>query len=391
MREVYLVSAVRSPIGTFGGAFRETMPSDLMVPILQEAVRRAGIQPEQADEVILGNCIQRTDEPNIARTSALKAEFPIEVTGYTIQRQCASGLQSIISGMQQIQTDNAEIIVAGGVEVMSSSPYVLKQHRWGNRLQHSQVTDTVWEILEDPIYHIMMGETAERLAEKYGVTREEQDQLAYESHLKAVQAQNSGRFDREILPVTVKLGCESVEVSKDEHPRPDISLEKLASLRPNFRPDGTVTAGNASGLNDGAAAVVLMSGEKVKELGITPLARLIASSVAGVEPDLMGYGPVPAVKKLLAKTGKTIAEVDLWEINEAFAAQYLVVEKELGLDRKKVNVNGSGISLGHPIGCTGARITTTLVHELHHQNKQLGIATLCVGGGLGVALMVERV
>lgn len=389
MKDVYLVSAVRSPIGTFGGAFKETMPSDLAVPILQEAVARAGIQPEQVDEVILGNCIQRTDEPNIARTAALKSEFPITVTGYTIQRQCASGLQSIISGMQQIQTDNADIIVAGGVEVMSSSPYVLKQQRWGNRLQHGQVTDTVWEILEDPIYHIMMGETAERLAEKYGVTREEQDRVAYESHMKAAQAQTSGRFEREIIPISVKMGRKSVEVTKDEHPRPDISLEKLASLKPTFRPDGTVTAGNSSGINDGAAAVVLMSGKKVKELGVTPLARLIASSVAGVEPDLMGYGPVPAVKKLLAKTGKTIDDIDLWEINEAFAAQYLVVEKELGLDRGKVNVNGSGISLGHPIGCTGARITTTLVHELHHTNKQLGIATLCVGGGLGVALMVE--
>ncbi|BCJ88009.1 thiolase family protein [Effusibacillus dendaii] len=390
MKEVYLVSAVRSAIGTFGGGFKEMMPSELAVPILQEAVKRAGIQPEQVDEVILGNCIQRTDEPNVARTGALKAGFPITVTGYTIQRQCASGLQAILSGMQQIQTDNADIIVSGGVEVMSSSPYVLKQYRWGGRMQHGQVTDTVWEILEDPILHIMMGETAERVVEKYGIKREEQDELAFQSHKKAAAAQQSGRFDREIVPVVAKAGRGTVEVSKDEHVRPDISIEKLASLKPTFRKDGTVTAGNASGINDGAAAVVLMSGEKVKQLGVKPLAKLVASTVAGVEPDLMGYGPVPAIQKLLAKTGMQKEQIDLWEINEAFAGQYLAVEKLLELDRSKVNVNGSGISLGHPVGCTGARITTTLVHELHHRNKPYGISSLCVGGGIGVALLLEK-
>jgi acetyl-CoA C-acetyltransferase len=391
VQQVFIVSAVRSAIGSFGGGFKEMTPGELMVPVLQDAVARAGIEKEQVDEVILGQCIQRTDEPNVARTSALKAGFPITVTGYTIQRQCASGLQAIISGMQQIQTEQADVIVAGGVEVMSSSPYVMKQYRWGGRLQHGQVTDTVWEILEDPIYKIMMGETAERLAEKYGISREEQDQLAFESHRKAIAAQQSGRFAKELVPVAAKAGRQTVEVCRDEHPRADISLESLAKLKPAFRKDGTVTAGNASGINDGAAAVVLMSEEKVKERGMRPLARLVASAVAGVEPELMGYGPVPAVKKLLAKTGLTMDEIDLWEINEAFAAQYLVVEKLLELDRSKVNVNGSGISLGHPIGCTGARITTTLVHELHHREARLGIATLCVGGGLGVALLLERV
>lgn len=390
MKDVYLVSAVRSAIGSFGGSFREMMPGELAVPVLREAVARTGIQAGQIDEVILGNCIQRTDEPNVARTAALKAGFPITVTGYTIQRQCASGLQAILSGMQQIQTGNAEIVVAGGVEVMSSSPYVLKQYRWGGRLQHGQVTDTVWEVLEDPVYKIMMGETAERVADKYGIAREEQDVLAYESHRKALAAQESGRFDREIATVTVKVGRKTEEVSKDEHPRADISLEGLAALKPIFRKDGTVTAGNASGINDGAAAVVLMSGEKVRELGVKPMARLVAGAVAGVEPDLMGYGPVPAVRKLLAKTGMRQDEIDIWEINEAFAAQYLAVEKLLELDRAKVNPNGSGISLGHPIGCTGARITTTLVHELHHRNLRYGVSTLCVGGGIGVALLVER-
>ncbi|GAX89451.1 thiolase family protein [Effusibacillus lacus] len=391
MREVYLVSAVRSAIGTFGGAFKEMMPSELVVPVLQEAVARAGIHAEQVEEVILGNCIQRTDEPNVARTGALKAGFPITATGYTIQRQCASGLQAILSGMQQIQTGNADVIVAGGVEVMSSSPYVLKQYRWGGRLQHGQVTDTVWEILEDPIHKIMMGETAERVAEKYGITREEQDQVAFESHRKALAAQESGRFDREIVKVAARAGRKTVEVSKDEHPRPDISFESLSALKPVFRKDGTVTAGNASGINDGAAAVVLMSGEKVKELGVKPMARLVAGAVAGVEPELMGYGPVPAVQKLLAKTGMKKEDIDVWEINEAFAAQYLAVEKLLELDRSKVNLNGSGISLGHPVGCTGARITTTLVHELHQGNFRYGISSLCVGGGIGVALLLERV
>lgn len=390
-RDVFLVSGVRTAIGTFGGSFKEALPCDLAVPVMQEAVKRAGIKHELVEEVILGNCIQRTDEPNVARTAALKAGFPISTTGYTIQRQCASGLQAIISGMQQIQTGNADVVLSGGVEVMSSSPYVLKQHRWGGRLQHSQVTDTVWEILEDPIYKIMMGETAERLAEKYGITRQEQDQVAFESHKKALQARESGRFDKEIVPVSVRAGRKMQEVSVDEHPRPEISLESLAGLAPIFRIDGTVTAGNASGLNDGAAAVVLMSGEMIERRGVKPLARVVASAVSGVEPDLMGYGPVPAVKKLLEKTGLSVDQIDIWEINEAFAAQYLAVEKLLELDRSKVNLNGSGISLGHPIGCSGARIASTLMHELHHQQANLGIATLCVGGGMGVALLLERV
>lgn len=393
MRDVYLVSAVRTAITSFGGSFKELLPSDLATHVLNAAVEKAGVLPSQVDEVILGHCIQRTDEPNTARTALLKAGFPHTVTGYTIQRQCGSGLQAILSGMQQIQTENADIVLAGGVEVMSSSPYVLKQERWGARMQHSTVYDTVWEVLTDPLSGDMMGITAENLAEKYGITREEQDRLAYESHQKALAAIESGRFEREIVPVTVKAGRgKTVEVARDEHPRPDISLESLAKLRTSFKSDGgTVTAGNASGINDGAAAVLIASGDKVRELGLQPLAKLVASAVAGVEPELMGYGPVPAVQKLLAKTGLTVDDIDLWEINEAFAAQYLTVEKLLELDRSKVNVNGSGISLGHPVGATGARITTTLAHELHHRGLQRGIATLCIGGGLGLALLLERV
>lgn len=394
MKDVYLVSAVRSAITAFGGSFKDMMPSDLAAQILTAAVEKAGIAKEQVDEVILGHCIQRTDEPNTARTAALKAEFPHTVTGYTIQRQCGSGLQAILSGLQQIQTGNADIIVAGGVEVMSSAPYILKQNRWGQRLQHSTVYDSVWEVLTDPLNGDLMGVTAENLADKYNITRDEQDRLALESHQKAAAALESGRFEREIAPVTVQLGRgKTADITRDEHVRPDISMGNLAKLRPTFKADGsgTVTAGNASGLNDGASALVLMSGDKVRELGVTPLAKIIAGAVAGVEPELMGYGPVPAIQKLLAKTGLSQADIDVWEINEAFAAQYLAVERLLELDRTRVNVNGSGISLGHPVGATGARITTTLVHELHHRNLQRGIASLCIGGGLGLALLVERV
>jgi acetyl-CoA C-acetyltransferase len=393
MKEAYLVSAVRSAITSFGGSFKDLMPSDLAAQVLTHAVERAGIDKELVEEVILGHCIQRTDEPNTARTALLKAGFPHTTTGYTIQRQCGSGLQALFSGLQQIQTDNADIVLAGGVEVFSSAPYMLKDNRWGKRMMHSTVYDAVWELLTDPISGDLMGITAENLADKYSITREEQDQVAYESHKKALAAITAGRFEREIVPVTVPVGRgKTIEVTRDEHPRADISLESLAKLKPSFKKEGgSVTAGTASGINDGAAALVMMSGEKVQELGIKPLAKVVAGAVAGVEPELMGYGPVPAVRKLLAKTGLRVEDIDLWEINEAFAAQYLAVEKLLELDRTKVNVNGSGISLGHPVGATGARITATLVHELHHRGLQRGIATLCVGGGLGVALLVERV
>lgn len=393
MKDVYLVSAVRSAITSFGGPLKDAMPSELAAQVITAAVEKAGLTKELVEEVILGHCIQRTDEPNTARTALLKAGFPHTTTGYTIQRQCGSGMQAILDGMMQIQTGFAEIVVAGGVEVMSNAPYVQKQNRWGQRMQHSTLYDSLWEVLTDPLSGDMMGVTAENLAEKYDITREAQDQVALESHQKALQAIQSGRFAREIVPVTVKAGRgKTVEVTQDEHPRAEISLEGLAKLKATFRAEGgTVTAGNASGINDGASAVVLMSGEKVQELGVTPLAKIVAGAVAGVEPELMGYGPVPAIQKLLAKTGLTTSDIDVWEINEAFAAQYIAVERLLDLDRSKVNVNGSGIALGHPVGSTGTRITGTLVHELHHRGLTRGIAALCIGGGLGLAVLVERV
>ncbi|WP_273125720.1 thiolase family protein [Bacillus weihaiensis] len=389
MREVVITSAARTPIGSFGGAFKELLPTQLAVPVLDEVVRRSKLHKSEVNEVILGHCIQRTDEPNTARTSALLADFPETTTGYTIQRQCASGLQAILSGAMQIQTGHSDIVVAGGVEVMSSSPYLLKQHRWGSRLQHGQVTDSVWEILEDPIHHIMMGETAENVAEEYEVSREEQDELALASHQRALAAIEGGRFEEEIVPIEVKTRKGMITVSKDEGPR-DVTFEKLSTLKPIFREGGSVTAGNASSLNDGAAAVVLMSKEEAEKRGLPILAKISHYSVAGVDPKVMGIGPVPAVNKGLHSLGWSIEDLDLVEINEAFAAQYLAVEKQLGLSRDKVNVNGSGISLGHPIGCTGSRIVVSLLHELKRQKAKKGLASLCVGGGIGVALFVER-
>ncbi|MFD3447932.1 acetyl-CoA C-acetyltransferase [Microbacteriaceae bacterium 4G12] len=389
MQNVVITSAVRSPIATFGGAFQNLKPSELVTPVLQEVVKRGGIEPHEVNEVILGHCIQRTDEANTARTAALLAGFPDTVTGYTIQRQCASGMQAILSAAMQVQLGVSDVVVAGGVEVMSSSPYVLKQHRWGQRMQHGEIRDTVWEVLEDPIHHIMMGETAENLVEKYEISRTEQDEIALLSHKRALHAIESGYFDSQIVPITVKERKKEMIVIKDEHPRADLTAEKLASLKPVFRKDGTVTAGNASGLNDGSAALVLMSEEAAKERGLKPLAKIVGYSVAGVDPKMMGIGPVPAIQKGLQQVNWSLEEADLIEINEAFAAQYLAVEKELGLQRDKVNVNGSGIGLGHPIGCTGARIVVSLVHELNRRGLEKGIASLCVGGGMGTALFIE--
>ncbi|MEH7463669.1 acetyl-CoA C-acetyltransferase [Bacillus thuringiensis] len=389
MRNVVVTAAVRSPIGTFGGVFKNVKPTELIVPVLQEAVKRGGVSPSEVDEVILGHCIQRTDEANTARTAALMAGFPDTVTGYTIQRQCASGMQALISAAMQIQLGVSDVVVAGGVEAMSSSPYVLKENRWGQRLQHGEIRDMVWEVLEDPIHHIMMGETAENLAEQYEISREEQDEVALLSHQRALHAIEAGYFDEQIVPITKKERRKEIVVSKDEHPRADMTLEKLSGLKTAFRKDGTVTAGNASGINDGSAALVLMSEEKAKEKGLQPLARIVGYSVAGVDPKIMGIGPVPAIQKGLQNVNWSVNDADLFEINEAFAAQYLAVEKELGLNREKVNVNGSGIGLGHPIGCTGARITVSLIHELRRRGLEKGIASLCVGGGMGVALFIE--
>lgn len=390
-KEVVIVSAVRTPIGDFGGALRDVTALQLGTLVVEEALRRAkGLEKEQVEEVIFGNCGQRSDEPNIARCIALQAGFPVETTGFTIQRQCSSAMQAIVSAYQEITLGDAEIVIAGGVESMSSAPYVLKNARWGQRLQHGEMTDSLWEMLMDPIHKIMMGETAERLADKYAITREEQDEVAARSHINALKAIDEGRFKEEIIAVTVQTRKGETVVDSDEHPRRDISAESLAKLKPAFRKDGTVTAGNASGLNDGAAAVVVMSAEKAEKLNIKPLARIVSYAWAGVEPDLMGYGPLPATHKALRKASMTIDQMELIELNEAFAAQYLACEKLLKLNRQIVNVNGSGIGLGHPVGATGARIVVSLLHEMARRNNKLGLATLCVGGGMGMSLILER-
>jgi len=363
---------------------------------MTEALKRAAVTGDMLDDVIFGDCIQTCDEANTARTAALKAGIPFEVPATTIQRQCASGMQAVIFASQQIIAGDSTIVLAGGVESMSNAPYVLKKARWGARLQHGEMTDAMWDLLHSGSGLLgeayIMGQTAENLAQKYSISREEQDQVAFESHSKAIAAIDSGRFKDEIIPVPVEKRKGQISmVEIDEHPRRDITLDGLKALKPVFKKDGSVTAANSSGINDGAAALVITSADKASELGAKPMARLVANAIAGVEPHLMGYGPVPAVTKLLKKTGMKLADIDLIECNEAFAAQYLSCEKGLGLDRKKVNVNGSGIALGHPVGCTGARIIVSLINELKKRDKKWGIATLCVGGGMGAAVLIENI
>jgi acetyl-CoA C-acetyltransferase len=391
-KEIVIIDGCRSPIGDFGGAFKDFMPSDLAVPVVQALMEKTGVDKALVEEIILGHCIQRTDDANTARVVALKAGFPYETTGVTVQRQCSSAMQAIIQGYHELYHGDVEMVVAGGVEVMSSSPYLLKSARWGQRLQHGGMSDTVWEVLTDPVVNIMMGETAENLAEKYGITREEQDEVAYQSHSKAINAIKEGIFSKEIVPIHVPRGKKSpLIVNKDEHPREDVSVEKLSQLPAIFRKSGTVTAGNASGINDGAAAVLMTTAERANQLGLKPMGKILSFAWAGVEPELMGYGPVPATIKALQRAGLTIDDIGLIEVNEAFAAQYLTCEKILGLNRLITNVNGSGIGLGHPIGCTGTRIVVTLLHEMARRNIRYGLATLCVGGGIGVSLIVERI
>jgi len=381
MKDVVIVSACRTAIGTFGGMFRNYPAVDLGAVVLNEAIKRAGIEPEQVDQVIMGCCMMRSDELNIARTILLKAGLPFSVPGMTIQRQCASGMQSIVCGYQQILLGESEIVAAGGVENMSRMPFVIDDMRWGARLGSKAATDFLTEGLEDPIHHIHMGITAENLAEKHGLSREAQDELAFTSQMRATAATREGRFKDEIIPVEVKGRKGKVTVcDTDEHPRADTTPAILARLKPAF---------HASGINDGAACLIIMPAETAVRLNLKPIARIVDHEVAAVEPELMGYGPVPAVRKLLERRNIKIEDMELVELNEAFAAQYLACEKLLGLNRDITNVNGSGIALGHPVGATGARITTTLLYEMKRRGLKNGLAALCVGGGMGKALLVE--
>ncbi|EHL04779.1 acetyl-CoA C-acetyltransferase [Desulfitobacterium hafniense DP7] len=392
MREVVIVSAVRTPLGSFGGALENFTGAELGAIVIKEAIKRAGILPAQVEEVIMGNVLSAAAGQNPARQAAIKAGIPQEVPAWTLNKVCGSGLKSVICGAQAILAGDADIIVAGGMECMSSSAYALPKARKGYRMGNDSLVDTmIMDGLTDAFHNIHMGLTAENIAEQFQISREDQDALALRSQNRAEAAIQSGLFDEEIVPVEIpqKRG-EPLVFSQDEFPRFGTTADTLTKLRPAFKKEGTVTAGNASGINDGAAAVVVMSKEKAEELGLAVLAKITSWASAGVDPLIMGTGPIPATQKALAKAGLTIADMDLVEANEAFAAQAAIVTRELGLDVEKTNVNGGAIALGHPIGASGTRVLVTLLHELKRRDGQRGLATLCIGGGQGVSLIVER-
>ena len=393
MREVVIASAVRTAIGTFNGSLAPLSAVEIGSAVITEALKRAKVEPGAVDEVIMGNVLQAGLGQNPARQAAIHAGLPVETTAFTVNKVCGSGLKAVALAAQAILAGDADVIVAGGMESMSNAPYATDKARWGCRMGNVQLTDIMvhdglWDIFND--YH--MGITAENVAEKYGITREMQDELAYASQQKALKAIETGAFKKEILPITVKLKKKEYVFDTDEGPRADSTPEKLAKLRPAFKKDGgTVTAGNASGINDGGAALVVMSAEKAKELGVQPMARIISYAAGGVDPSIMGVGPVPATRKAMKKAKLTVQDMDLIEANEAFAAQFLAVGKELNFDMDKVNIHGGAVALGHPIGASGARILVTLLHSLEAEKKKLGLATLCIGGGMGFAMVVEKI
>ncbi|MCL1853306.1 MAG: acetyl-CoA C-acetyltransferase [Peptococcaceae bacterium] len=390
--DIILAGAVRTAIGGFGGTLSQMPAHALGSIVIKEALQRAGIAPEQVDEVIMGCVYQGGQGQNPARQASVNAGIPIETPAWTMNMLCGSGLLAVAKGMQTIMSGDAEVVVAGGMENMSLAPYLLPKARTGYQMGNGELVDAMLcDGLQDAFQHYHMGITAENLAEKYGITREEQDQFALESQRKAGVALEAGRFKDEIVPVEIpqKKGDPKI-FDTDEHPRPGATYESLAKLRPAFKKDGTVTAGNASGINDAAVAMVVMSEKKAAALGVNPLGLVRGTGYAGVDPAIMGIGPVPATKIALSKAGLGIGDLDLIEANEAFAAQALAVAKDLEFPADRVNVNGGAIALGHPIGATGARILSTLLYELQKSQKNLGLATLCVGGGQGVALIVER-
>mgnify|MGYP000889457097 CR=1 FL=1 len=393
MREVYIVSAVRTPIGKYGGTLRKTNALNLSVIVLNEVINRAGIDPNQVDEVIWGTARQSTEYANMARVAVLKAQLPLEISAYTVNRLCGSSLQALWNGYQQIMMGDAEVVIAGGVENMSLTNHSVRNGRWGDAplKMVDETLEAVTGCQPTDIYGVVpMGMTAEYVAEKYNITREDQDRFALQSQQRAAKAINEGRFKDEIVPVEVKSKKSVIVFDTDEHPKPDTTLESLAKLRPAFKKDGTVTAGNSCGRNDAASAVIMMSGEKMVELGLQPMGRVLGVSSVGLDPMFMGMGPVPAVKKLLGKTGLSISDIDLVELNEAFAAQAIACIRELGYTEEKTNVNGSGIALGHPVGATGTRLVTTLLYEMGKCKSRYGIATLCIGGGQGLAALIEN-
>ena len=409
-KTVFLTGAVRTPIGRFGGALKDWSAADLGVPVARESLRRANIQPDEIEDSIWGCARQAGGGPNVARQITFRAGAPDRVPAFTVNQACGSGLRAIILAAEKIVLGRANIVLAGGTESMSRVPYFAEGARWGARLGHVELTDGMYrDGFNDPLSGMVMGETAEELAKRYEIARDEQDEYALRSQQRAAAAIESGRFDDEILSLSLSeragvRGEASANVNphpnplpkgegtfaRDDHPRVDASLESLRKLAPVFSKDGTVTAGNSSGITDGAAAIVVMSEEALKESGAEPLARIVDYEIVGVPPEIMGIGPVPATRVLLERQQLSLDEIDLIELNEAFAAQVIACDRDLQFDHERLNVNGGAIALGHPIGCTGVRITTTLLHEMKKRKAKRGLATLCISGGMGIALLVER-
>jgi acetyl-CoA C-acetyltransferase len=390
LNNVYILSAARTPIGKFGGSLASLSAADMGVVAAKAALERAGVAPQQVEETIFGNARQAGGGPNPARQISIRSGIPQEIPAYTVNKACASGIKSIALAFQEIAAGNLDCVLAGGTESMSRLPYYLEGARWGYRLGNQELVDGMYrDGFFCPMAKMLMGETAEILAEQYKITREEQDQFAFTSQKRAAAAQCSGRFDGEIAPVTIDGKKGTTVFSRDEHLFLDATLEKMGKLAPVFSKAGTITAGNSSGITDGAAAVVLASEKFVRENNLKPLARTLAATSVGVDPRLMGIGPVPAIHKLEQKHGLKLSDFDLIELNEAFAAQVLACDRELHFDRERLNVNGGAIALGHPIGCTGTRITVTLLHEMLKRKARRGLATLCVSGGMGMALAIE--
>ena len=391
MTDVVISSAARTAVGSYGRSLKDVPTTELGAIAVRSAMERAQVQPEDVQQVVFGNVIHSAPEDMyMARVVGMKAGIPKEAPAFTVNRLCGTGVQSIVSAAQTIQTGEADCVVAGGAENMSRGPYWMPNARWGARMGEAKMVDPVVGGLTDPFNQIHMGITAENLAESHSISREEQDEFAFESHRRAQAAIEAGRFEDEIVPVPVKAKKETVDFTQDEHVRPDASLEGMARLKPVFKPDGTVTAGNASGMNDAGAAVVLMSRQRAEETGAPVRARILSYAYCGVDPKTMGIGPVPAVRKALDKAGLTLDDVGVIELNEAFAAQALAVMKDLELDPAKVNPNGGAIALGHPIAATGSVITAKILSEMEREDHEVGLVTLCIGGGQGIAMLLGR-
>jgi len=393
MKPVYLTGAVRTPIGRFGGSLRDWTATDLGTAVAKESLRRANINPDQIDDSIWGCARQAGGGPNVARQITFRAGVPDRVPAFTVNQACGSGLRAIILAAEQIMLGRANLVLAGGTESMSRVPYFAEGARWGMRVGHTELVDGMYrDGFNDPLSGLMMGETAEKLAGQYEISRDEQDEYALRTQQRAAAAIAAGNFEAEVLPLELKDGKGNVTLfRKDEHVRTTTTIEDLRKLKPVFRQDGTVTAGNSSGITDGAAAIMVMSEAALNESGAEPQARIVDYEVVGVAPEIMGIGPVPAVRAVLERQQLSLSDIDLVELNEAFAAQVIACDRELQFDPERLNVNGGAIALGHPIGCTGVRITTTLLHEMKKRQEKRGLATLCISGGMGIALLFERV